>query len=702
MLETTFCSTGESVRVHSSRSVRLLVGLLAAALAATAAGPGKPVTVAVQPVCSTVPVSIGLVQGGGDVSPRAGQVVTVRGTVVGDYEGPSPALRGFSLQDTGDGDVATSDGVFVFNGNSDLVGNGAVVQVTGTVSEFQGQTQITPTTGGVQSCGSQSTVTPTDITLPRATATDLEPFEGMLVRLRQTATVTETFQLGRFGQVVVSSGGRLFQPTSVLRASDTAAVQARQAANDLNRLILDDALNNQNPDPIVFGRGGQPLSARNTLRGGDTVTDAVGVLSYTWAGNAASPNAYRLRPVGALGGTAVFDPANPRPDAPPAVGTGGIKVANANLLNFFNTVTGCTFGLGGAPADCRGAENAGEYQRQLAKEVESLSFLGADVVGFQEMENDGYGPGSAVAAFVDALNATDGPGTWAFTDPDAATGVTNVAGTDAIKSGLLYRTAAVTPVAGAIFVDQAGDQFERRPVAQAFSTPGGARVTVVANHFKSKGSCPASGPDADQGDGQGCFNARRTAQATELARWLRDEVVAAAGDPDVLIVGDLNSYAGEDPITVLENAGYTNLVRAFGGGDAYSLVFDGQWGYLDYALASASLRTQVTGTAEAHHNADEPTALDYNTNFKTTGQITSLYAPDRFRTSDHDPVLIGLNLAAVNDSLVLDPSPPRACGVTDLDCAQAVVATLDPSRAGGRPVVGFEPTEGVNPHTLSR
>jgi predicted extracellular nuclease len=648
------------VRVSSFRSLRLLIGLLPAALAApavavVAAAPGKlqsiisgpdPLsgTSTAQPTCSTDPVNIGSVQGTGEISPRAGQVVTVRGTVIADYEGSSPALRGFYLQDTGDGDVASSDGIFVFNGNSDLIGNGAVVQVTGTVSEFQGQTQITPTTAAeVQSCGSQSTVSPTDITLPRATATDLESFEGMLVRLHQTATVTETFQLGRFGQVVVSAGGRLRQPTSVLPASDAAAVQARQAANDLNRLIVDDASQAQNPDPIVFGRGGQPLSASNTLRGGDTITDAVGVLSYTWAGNAASPNAYRLRPVGALGGTAVFDPANPRPDTPPVVGTGGITVANVNLLNFFNTFTGCTLGMGGAPADCRGAENAGEYQRQLAKEVESLAFLGADVIGFQEMENDGYGPDSAVAAFVDALNARDGPDTWAFINPDAATGAINVAGTDAIKSGLLYRTAAVTPVAGATFVDQAGDQFERRPVAQTFSTPGGARVTVVANHFKSKSSCPVSGPDADRGDGQGCFNTRRTAQATELARWLRDEVVPAVGDPDVLIVGDLNSYAGEAPITVLESAGYTNLIKAFNCDDAYSFGFDGQWGYLDYAMTSAALRDQVTGTAEAHHNADEPTVLDYNTNSKSAGQIASLYAPDRFRASDHDPVLVGLN-----------------------------------------------------------
>ncbi len=371
------------------------------------------------------------------------------------------------------------------------------------------------------------------------------------------------------------------------------------------------------------------------------------MLTYTWAGNAASGNAYRLRPVNALGGAASFTPANARPSSPPDVGPAGIKVASANLLNFFTQFTGCTFGVGGAPADCRGANNATEYQRQLAKEVDSLTFLDADVIGYMEMQNNGYGPDSAVQALVNALNAKQGAGTWAFVDPDAATGVTNAAGTDAIKPGLLYRTARVTPLAGKTFADdQAGDLFERRPVAQTFATPDGGVVTVVANHFKSKGSCPASGPDTDQGDGQACWNARRTLQAQELARWLGATVIPAAGDPDVLIVGDLNSYAGEDPIAALEAAGYTNLVRKFGGNEAYSYVFDAQTGYLDHMLASSSLVAQVTGTGDAHHNADEPSVLDYNTEFKNAGQVASLYAPDRFRTSDHDPVLAGLALVA--------------------------------------------------------
>ena len=596
-----------------------------------------------QPACTSAVVSVGSVQGVDDVSPVAGQTVSVRGTVVADYEGPQPALRGFYLQDIGDAEPQTSDGIFVFDNGANLVANGDVVQVTGPVTEVQGQTQLTANAAGVQPCDLQATVAPVDVTLPRVSATDLEPYEGMLVRLHQKVYVTEHFQLGRFGQVVVSSGDRLRQPTADIRATDQAAVQAAQQANDLNSLIVDDGSQTQNPDPIVFGRGGQPLSADNTLRGGDSLTDAVGVLTYTWAGNAASGNAYRLRPIGALSGAARFEPVNLRPSSLPDVGSGGIKIASANLLNLFNTFTGCTFGTAGGPADCRGATDDIEYQRQLAKEVASLRFLDADVIGYMEMENDGYGPTSAVQALVDALNAVDGPGAWAFIDPDAALDVIDVAGTDAIKAGVLYRTGSVSPVPGATFVDQ-NPLFERRPVAQTFQTPSGARFTVIANHFKSKGSCPTTGPDTDQGDGQSCWNAHRTAQANELADWVTNTVIPGARDSDVAIVGDLNSYAGEDPIAALELAGYTNLVKEFHGDDAYSYVFDGQWGYLDYVMASSSLLPQVTGVADVHHNADEPSVLDYNTDFKTAGQIASLYAPDRFRTSDHDPVLAGLDL----------------------------------------------------------
>src|SRR5690606_36932969 len=133
---------------------------------------------------------------------------------------------------------------------------------------------------------------------------------------------------------------RLAQPTNVV--SPGAEAIALQATNNLNRLIIDDDINLQNPDPIVFGRGGNPLSAANTLRGGDTVTGAVGVLTFGWGGNAASPNSYRLRVVGDLSDSGLieggvvpdFAATNPRPDAVPEVG-GSVSVASFNILNYF-------------------------------------------------------------------------------------------------------------------------------------------------------------------------------------------------------------------------------------------------------------------------------------------------------------------------------------------------------------------------------
>lgn len=613
------------------------------------------------PACIGPVTAIGAVQGSDETSPLSGQTVTVRGTVVSDDEGASPALRGFYLQDAGDADAATSDGLFIFNDVNDSVSNGQLVEVTGQAGEFQGQTQISGVSTVITVCGLGDAVIPTDVTLPVATSTGLEKYEGMLVRFPQQLTVTEHFLLGRFGQVTVSVDGRLYQPTNVIDAQDQAAVQALQDLNNRSKLIVDDATQDQNADPIVFGRGGQPLSAANTLRGGDTLDNAVGVMTFTWGGNSASGNAYRLRPVNALTGSVNFEPANPRPTTAPAVGDGDLRVASFNLLNFFNTFTGCTFGVGGGTADCRGADNTTEYERQLAKEVAAVQLLDADVIGYMEMENDGYGPTSAVQALVDALNAEDGVGAWALVDPDTATGNLNSAGNDAIKSGFIYRTSAATAVAGATWTNLDG-VFDRAPVAQTFQDGNGALVTVIANHFKSKGSCPSgSGPDADQGDGQSCWNNRRTLQATELVNWIDATIVPGSGDDDVMILGDLNSYAGEDPIGVLEDAGYTNLVKQFQGEDAYSYVFDGQWGYLDYQMASPSLLAQVTGANDLHINSDEPAILDYNTEFKSVGQQASLYAPDAYRTSDHDPVLSGLSLAVA--AAISGTPPAGAVGV---------------------------------------
>lgn len=590
------------------------------------------------------------IQGSGATAAITGTVST-QGVVVGDYEGATPALRGFYIQDaTGDANAATSDGIFVFNANNDNVNLGQVVRVTGTAAEFQGQTQISATS--IAQCGTAS-VAPVDVNLPFTSADFLERFEGMLVRLPQTLFVTEHFQLGRFGQIVLSSQQRLAQPTSV--AQPGAAAQAAQAANDLNRIILDDELNNQNPDPIRFGRGGNPLSAGNTLRGGDTATGIVGVMTFTFSGNSASGNAYRVRPFNHLGVTGTnFNASNARPTTPPSVG-GSLKVSSFNVLNYFLTLDDNSLSCGpnGNKQSCRGAETAQELQRQQDKLIPAIRKLDADILGLVELENSQNAAGADVrpqADIVNRLNTALGSPVYSHVD-------TGIIGTDAIRVGLIYQSGKVRPVGAFSILDSADDarfiDTKNRPVlAQTFEELAtGAKFTVAVNHLKSKGSACIDVGDPDVGDGQGNCNVTRTRAAAALVDWLATDPTTS-GDPDYLIIGDLNSYAQEDPITTLRNAGYTNLINSFVGTDAYSFVFNGQWGYLDHALASPTLASQVTGALEYHINADEPSTLDYNTNFKSAGQLTGLYAADEYRTSDHDPVLIGLNLASSANRII--------------------------------------------------
>jgi predicted extracellular nuclease len=316
-----------------------------------------------------------------------------------------------------------------------------------------------------------------------------------------------------------------------------------------------------------------------------------------------------------------------------------------------------------------------------------------------ELENDGYASDSAIADLVARLNAASTPGSYAFVDADAAAGRLNALGSDAIKVGLIYRPASVTPLGTAALDSSAfglftttseGDIGRNRPaLAQTFRHADGGDFTVVVNHLKSKGSSCAGNitpvpSDPDLGDGQGNCNLTRTVAAQELAAWLAADPTGS-NDPDVLIIGDLNAYAMEDPVTALKQGGYTNLLESLVGDDAYSYVFDGQWGYLDHALGSPSLSAQVRGVAEWHINADEPGVLDYNTNFKSIGQIVSLYAADAYRSSDHDPVVVGLDLDGQAPTLALAATPsilwPANHKLASVEITATANDNLDPAPA---------------------
>jgi uncharacterized protein len=329
---------------------------------------------------------------------------------------------------------------------------------------------------------------------------------------------------------------------------------------------------------------------------------------------------------------------------------GTLRVASANLLNYFTDLdTGATITIPNSNDvnfQPRGANTAAEFTRQRDKTIQSLLTLNADVIGIQEMENDGV---KSLQDLVNGLNTIAGAGTYAFVndanlvnDPNSAA---NGVGTDAIKVGILYKPGKVSPVG----LPQSSNDpiFSRPPVAQTFVDTNGGKFTVIMNHFKSKSASGATGLDADQNDGQGAYNAKRVAQSEALLTFI-NTVKATSGDDDVLVIGDLNAYAKENPITTLTNGGLTNLFAP----SSYSYQFNGQWGSLDHALASGSLASQVTGAEKFHNNSDEPIVFDYNTEFKSAGQLSSFYSADPYRASDHDPIVLGFNLTPTFNTIL--------------------------------------------------
>lgn len=581
------------------------------------------VTVKVNPVggaCPTTPGNLKAtyeIQGSTDTSPLSGQTVSVRGVVVGDFQGAG-ALSGFFIQDqTGDGNPATSDGLFVYEGASSLgdVSVGDLVQVAGTVSEYLGLTELGTLTK-LESCGALAAPAPADLSLPVPTTDGLERYEGMLVRFQQTLTVDQNYFQGRYGQVTLSSGGRLYNPTNGNFDTDTLDLNTRRM------LVLDDGKSSQNPNPIPY------IGADNTLRAGDTTPSLTGLLDYGPINSDTAIRHYRLHPSVAPSFTRV----NQRTAAPAPVG-GNLKVASFNVLNYFSTIdqTGAQCFPGGGRSDCRGADSSQEFTRQQTKIVEAITAIDADVVGLIELENNGA---TAIGSLVSALNAATAPGTYAAV-PDPASGT----GDDAIKVGMIYKPARVSRVGASL--SDTDPIHNRPPLAQTFAlTSNGEKFSVVVNHFKSKGSCPSSPSDPDADQGQGCWNLLRTEQAEQLLSFL-DTIQTQSGDDDVLVIGDLNAYGQEDPVITLTDAGLVNQAERFiPAADRYSYVFDGAAGELDHVLATESLSSQASNMTIWHINADEPSVIDYNTEFKPQ----DLYSATPYRASDHDPAVIGLQL----------------------------------------------------------
>jgi predicted extracellular nuclease len=604
------------------------------------------------------------IQGTGAAVTGAGPF-TVEAIVVGDYQTQgSGELRGFFIQEEdadADTDPATSEGIFVFCSNCPTdVNVGDKVRVTGTASEFFGMSQLNAATAGSVSVLSSGNTLPTPaaVDLPASGSTldaaTFEHVEGMLVNFTDTLYVSEYFELARYGQLILTADARPRQFTDAFEPSVEGYAAYLEELNS-TRIILDDDNNLQNDavtgttdEPYFWPRPG--LSNTNFIRGGDSITGLTGVMHWSFAGQGGT-DAWRIRPVEPAF-EYEFTSNNERTSEPEDVG-GSLKVASFNVLNYFTTI------------NSRGADSAAELDRQRAKTAAAICAMDADIVGLIEIENNGG------VAINDLLNGPGGIndvcGTYEYIE-------TGVIGTDEIIQAFIYRPASVSPVGDFAVLDSSVDSrflddFNRPAIAQTFqdNTTGGV-FTVVINHLKSKGSdCNAVG-DPDIFDGQGNCNVTRTNAATALVDWLASDPTDS-GDEDFLIMGDLNSYRNEDPIDTIEagaddTAGtaddYVDLLDALNGSAAYSYVFDGQLGYLDTGLASSGLLNEVTGVTEWHINADEIPVFDYNdeiddgsneSSFERESTSLPIYEPNAYRSSDHDPVIIGLDLIATCNGL---------------------------------------------------
>ncbi|MEL4164326.1 ExeM/NucH family extracellular endonuclease, partial [Corynebacterium bovis] len=626
---------------------------------ATPTTPADPADLAdlADPAVPTVAVTD--IQGTGDSSPLVGRRVRTAGIVTATY--PDGGLDGLVIQTGGPGRLRhageASPGVFVYTGpgrapGAEVIGRCAVV--VGEVAEFHEQTQVAGTATVVDPStepGCAEPVTPVTDPVPEDPA-DREANESTLVQPAAPYTVTDNYALDRYGSVSLVDGDRpLPQATSV--AAPGAEAAAVEEANRRRVLTLDDGATRDFRSAAAAAVPLPYLASADgirSLRTGDHVRfTRPAVFGFTFG-------SWSLQPTTPVTGL------TPRAELPvswddgraaevggPAPVGGSDRLASVNVLNYFTDLgadePGCRARSDrtGAPVTAdrctvRGAYTPEARADQQAKIVAAVNGLGASVVGLEEVENSaafGHDRDEALTTLVDALNAAGG--TWRAVPSPAPDHRPAPEDEDVIRTALIYNPERVTPVGESRILDSgAFTGIARQPLAQEFAPAGGGDPFVVSvNHFKSKGSVARG--DRDTGDGQGANARLRVAQAEALRDWLAAQ--EDWRDTAQFIIGDLNSYAREDSVTTLLDAGFTNVEERYGAGESY--LFGGRVGSLDHVLANARGLAMTTGADVWDINADESPAFEYS---RRRANAVDFYAPDMFRASDHDPVVVGLAL----------------------------------------------------------
>jgi predicted extracellular nuclease len=431
----------------------------------------------------------------------------------------------------------------------------------------------------------------TDLKLP-LNGPEREALEGMRVQAKGPLVATDVYRFGQ-GNFTLSGNGFQYAPTEVVEPGQDAAKQQAQ-----------------NRDFALPAKVPGSLESPELLVSGMSIDQITGVLAHDNRGLRVS-----LESIKGISGADFEQPGRVEADV--------IRVVGINLHNYFNGD-----GNGSGFPAARGAETAKEFERQRNRIGAAIRVLEPHVLGVMELENDGFGSNSAAHDLIQLANHST-QRIWAAARP-----ADDNTGPDVITVGLFYRSDRLEAIGPAQTLTGPEFELSRQPLAQLFQQePGGGKILIVVNHLKSKGSCPDSGVDSNQKDGQKCWNSARRAAAEKMSAWVK-RIAASAGTGNILILGDMNAYRLEDPIDAIRQAGFTELmdtqVRSAKQGLPYSFAYFGQHGTLDYAFSSDDLLEQVQQAFIWNINASLPANVELPKPW--------------LRFSDHDPVVVDIRL----------------------------------------------------------
>ncbi|WP_246818608.1 ExeM/NucH family extracellular endonuclease [Corynebacterium sp. HMSC074H12] len=687
-----------------------------------ATAPENPQPEDPQPAEPGATVTIPEIQGTGAESPLKGQNVTTQGVVTAMWQGEK-SLNGFTIQTPGTGQTApteASEAVFVYTGGTGFYPKiGESVEVTGSVDEYYGQTQIALAQGSVLDTALDP-VTPLTIdALPEGDEAR-EKLESMLLK-PGVHTVTDNYGLNRYGELGLAPGTEaLRQPTDKF-APGSAEMHALEESNAAKYVILDDGSTRDftrdgasTKLPYIMQNGSEVKTIRTTNQ--VEFADSGVILGY-------GHNQWRFQPTTMITGDSAtadlpitWDPA--RPEAPQV--EGDYTVAAFNVLNFFINLgedNGAKAykdrfgnGVGSDSGTFRGAWSESAFNDQKGKILTALEGLDADVIGLSEIENAANTVGGsyddAVKYLVDELNTRAESEKWDYVKAPA----NSAADSDVIRTAIIYKKDRVQPVGEATLLED--ERFkgtartplaaEFKPVADKCAPEGPDSFVVVTKHFKSKGSV-ANG-DKDTGDGQGNNPNVRNAHAQAVLDGLSKQ--PQWQEKATFVMGDLNAYSKEDAISIFRNAGYTIPVEELNPESEWQAVasyqFSGRIGSLDHILANEHVDAQAAQTWNI--NSDEPIAMEYSRRNYTGGDVFE--ADNPYRSSDHDPVKVGFNLAQVSRSAddlkdcdkTEDPAPTdEARGIKSVtidDNGHLIITYTDGTTEDAGKVVGSDGKDG--------